>query len=90
MANDPSISRTARPTTKRKLPTDFFDSIGCWRCGKADGAFTMSRFNTDRICMNCQDLEKAHPKYQEAVNAELIQVQQGNYNYEGIGKPKDL
>jgi len=50
----------------------------------------MSRFNTDMICMECEDRERAHPKYAEAAAAELRQVRAGNYNYAGVGKPHDL
>jgi hypothetical protein len=50
----------------------------------------MSRFNTDIICTKCEEKEKAHPRYKEAWEAELREVQAGNYNYPGIGKPEDL
>ena len=50
----------------------------------------MSRFNTDILCMECERKEKAHPKYQEARDAELRAVQAGNYNYPGIGLPEGL
>jgi len=40
--------------------------------------------------MECEDKEKAHPLYQKAVEAESAAVRQGNYNFEGIGKPADL
>ena len=69
---------------------DFYNSSECVRCGKNVGAFTMSRFNLDRICMGCQEIEKAHPDYQQAVDAELKEIQAGNMNFVGIGKPADL
>ena len=69
---------------------DFYSSSVCVRCGQDKGAFTMSRFNTDRICMACQEKEKSHPNYQGAVEAELVAVKSGNMNFEGIGKPSDL
>jgi hypothetical protein len=47
----------------------------------------MSVFNTDDICMPCKDKEKAHPDYKKAQDAERKQVQQGNYNFTGIGLP---
>ena len=50
----------------------------------------MSRFNTDIICDPCEKLERAHPKYREAQEAELAAVKAGNYNFPGIGKPADL
>ena len=68
---------------------NFFKSNTCERCGSS-GTFTMSRFNTERICLACSAKEKAHPRYQEAVNAEMEAIRSGNYNFQGIGKPADL
>ena len=66
----------------------FFQKTRCDRCGKTlAGGFTMSRFNTDAICMKCAEEERQHPDYQKAVDAEMAQVRAGNYNYEGIGWP---
>jgi hypothetical protein len=62
----------------------------CSRCQKKAKVTTMSRFNTDIICIPCEDIEKQHPDYQRAVEVELQEVQKGNYNYPGIGKPADL
>jgi hypothetical protein len=50
----------------------------------------MSRFNTDEICMECEEKEKKHPDYPRAVKAEAAAVRAGNYNFPGIGKPADL
>lgn len=47
----------------------------------------MSMFNTQTICMDCNDSEKQHPKYKEAQQAELEAVKAGNYNFPGIGWP---
>ena len=49
---------------------NFFKNNTCERCG-ASGTFTMSRFNTERICLSCAEKEKKHPRYQEAVDAEM-------------------
>ena len=63
----------------------------CNRCGGCDGSvLIMSFFNTDMICPDCQDREKAHPKYEEARERECDEVLKGNYNFPGIGKPADL
>jgi len=45
----------------------------------------MSMFNEQEICMDCKDKERARPDYKQAQEAERAQVQQGNYNYKGIG-----
>ena len=62
----------------------------CVRCKAQDAITTMSRFNTDIICVDCETKERAHPRYQEAADAELAAVKRGDYNYPGIGKPEDL
>lgn len=62
----------------------------CDRCHKATMVHTMSRFNTQNICMDCVDKERKHPKYAEAAAAELAATRSGNYNFPGIGKPADL
>jgi hypothetical protein len=59
----------------------------CDRCGSPVSAFTMSYFNTDNICMECEALEQLHPDYHRAKAAENEQVERGNFNYEGIGLP---
>jgi len=64
----------------------------CARC-RADlrkVGSTMSRFNIDWICGDCEDRERAHPKYREAHDAELRSVQAGVYNFPGIGCPPEL
>lgn len=68
----------------------FLMKENCDRCSEKLTIRTMSRFNTDCICPKCEEKEKKHPKYQEAVKAELEAVRNGNYNFEGIGKPSDL
>jgi hypothetical protein len=63
----------------------------CQRCGNQKPlCVTMSRFNTDMICPDCENKERAHPDYQKAADAELAQVKMGNMNFRGIGKPADL
>ena len=62
----------------------------CDRCGGDAGVSTMSRFNTEQICIPCEDVEKAHPDYEKAREAELNAVRAGDYNYPGIGLPEDL
>ena len=61
----------------------------CERCGKETSAFIMSMFNTEMICMDCKDAEKKHPDYAKARDAEHAEVCRGNYNFCGIGRPKN-
>lgn len=65
---------------------DFFKKKFCDRCGKPlTNGRTMSMFNTDCICMECKKNEKENPRYKQAVQAELSEVMNGNYNFKGIG-----
>ena len=57
----------------------------CHRCGKESNQYTMSKFNTDLICMECKEAEKKHPRYREAVAAEERAVMCGNFNFQGVG-----
>lgn len=60
----------------------------CHRCGKKVSSHTMSKFNTDLICLTCSNKEKHHPDYDRAVETELAAIRQGNYNFPGIGWTK--
>ena len=51
---------------------------------------TGSWFNTQMICLQCQKLETEHPLYEKAKKVENEHSLNGNYNFEGIGLPKDL
>lgn len=62
----------------------------CDRCGKQTGFSTGSYFNTDQICMECDEAERNHPDFEKARDAELKEVQRGNFGYRGIGLPADL
>ena len=62
----------------------------CERCGKATLAHIMSMFNTEDVCLECAEKERAHPKYEEARRIEAEHVRQGDYNFPGIGLPEDL
>lgn len=50
----------------------------------------MSFFNTEMICLDCNEKEELHPDYWRAKEVESKEVSKGNYNFKGIGKPKDL
>jgi len=53
-------------------------------------AFTMSYFNTDRICLDCSALEQKHPLFEAARAADEEAIKRGDMNFPGIGKPDDL
>ncbi len=62
----------------------------CDRCGKEMTVHTMSYFNTDQICLECEEREISHPDYARAVETENEAVRRGEFNYPGIGLPVDL
>ena len=59
----------------------------CERCGADLGrvASTMSRFNTQTICLPCSEDEREAPGYIAAATAETTAVQQGDMNFPGVG-----
>lgn len=59
----------------------------CDRCGGEADIWTVSMFNTDRICMPCEGVERAHPAYAAARAAEERAVRAGDFNFPGIGLP---
>lgn len=62
----------------------------CDRCGATNVTLSMSMFNTDMICFECERKEKRHPKYKEALRTEYDAIKNGNFNFKGVGKPSDL
>jgi hypothetical protein len=50
----------------------------------------MSRFDTDVICLDCEERERRHPDHPKAVEAEAAAFRRGDKTYRGIGKPQDL
>jgi len=63
----------------------FFTQKTCDRCGSSlTGGRIMSMFNTDCLCLDCKQKEKAQEDYQEAVQAELNELNKGNTNFKGI------
>lgn len=62
----------------------------CDRCNKESKVLTGSYFNVQMICPCCETKEKSHSKYQEAKDAEHKAVVGGNFNFVGIGLPKEL
>jgi hypothetical protein len=62
----------------------------CKRCNKTANPHIMSMFSEDIICMSCKDIEMKHPKYKEALEADITNIKSGNYRFAGIGNPDDL
>lgn len=59
----------------------------CDRCGAEMSNYTMSWFNTDDICLSCEEEEKAHPDYRLAREKEREATLSGDYNFPGVGWP---
>ena len=68
-----------------------FESFGmarekCDRCGgPTNGSTILSMYNEDVICLNCKELEKSRPDYDDAVKADNDEIKKGNFNFKGIG-----
>ena len=64
----------------------FFTQKNCDRCGGSlAGGRTMSRFNTQTICMECAEAERKRSDYAAAVEAERAACATGDRNFKGIG-----
>lgn len=59
----------------------------CERCKKETDVHVMSFFNTQEICLECEDEEREHPDFKSAYQAEVKACQRGNFNFPGIGWP---
>lgn len=57
----------------------------CQRCYKPTIATIMSRFNTQQICLECEEAERKRPDYKKAAEAELDACRRGDFNFPGIG-----
>jgi hypothetical protein len=57
----------------------------CDRCLAPTRVSIMSKLNTDVLCMDCKDDEKALPSYQAGAAAETDAVRRGDYNFPGVG-----
>lgn len=63
----------------------FFTQRYCDRCGRdLKHGRIMSMFNTECICMQCHDEEKALDDYEKARAAEEEAVKKGDLNFCGI------
>lgn len=59
----------------------------CQRCGKSSDIHTMSMFDVALICLPCVELERTHPDYPRACDAESDALKKGDTNFKGIGYP---
>lgn len=57
----------------------------CQRCAKPAIATIMSRFNTQQICLDCEEAEKKRSDYKMAADAEIEACRRGDFNFPGIG-----
>ena len=57
----------------------------CDRCHAPTASTIMSKFNTQNLCMACDDDEQAAPGYRDACHAEELAVRAGQYDFPGIG-----
>ena len=64
--------------------------MNCERCGCETNVTTGSYFNTDMICIPCNNIETTHPEYATAKHIEFLEVLKGNMNFKGIGLPNNL
>lgn len=62
----------------------------CDRCGRQAMGTTMSYFNLETICLDCDRTERTHPLFEKARRAEEEAVRRGDLNFPGIGLPPQL
>lgn len=63
----------------------FFTKRHCDKCGgDLSMGRTMSAFSEECICISCSDREKLDKDYKKAVDADIEQIKQGNFNFKGI------
>lgn len=62
----------------------------CERCGKETVVHTCSWFNKQNVCLDCDDEELKHPDIKRAKAIENEHCKKGDYNFAGVGLPKDL
>lgn len=67
----------------------FFTQTHCDRChSQLSGIRTMSKFNTQCICLSCSEKESDMEEYRTAVEADEAEIRRGNFNFKGMGFPK--
>ncbi len=75
---------------RRILEANRLCSNVCDRCKSGTDVTQMSLFNTQMCCSECIEKERAHPKFPYARNCELNALEEGDYNFPGIGLPDNL
>jgi hypothetical protein len=45
----------------------------------------MSMFDDADLCMQCKEDERLAPGYHAAVEADMVKMKNGDYNFEGVG-----
>ncbi len=71
------------------MTDNFFSKSCCDRCGGTlKNGRIMSMFNEDCICIKCSNEERKQPDFKKAVEADIEQIKQGNYSFNGIGYNK--
>ena len=61
----------------------------CERCGDQMRTSTMSKFNTQTICIPCASEERQAPGFEHAEAMEDAAVRRGDYNFKGVGLSED-
>jgi hypothetical protein len=61
----------------------------CQRCGLLTSGYIMSMYSTLLICFDCKDDETKRSDYKDATTADETAIKSGDYNFLGIGEPRD-
>jgi len=83
------MPKLADPSLEIRLRNKQGQTI-CARCRAITTCTIMSMFSRDIICMDCEDLERLHPKFKEASLRERAASTAGDRHFPGIGVPHGL
>lgn len=65
--------------------------MNCTRCNQSNKKLLfLSVFNDEQICVSCKEKEEKHPMYKNALEAYNQAEKNEQYNFKGIGLPKEL
>ncbi len=62
----------------------------CGRCGCNTTEVSISFFDDELICNDCEKKERLHPKYELAVREMMAALKKDKFAFTGIGRPSDL